>query len=267
MPNDYAPGNAAFTEGLASLLDHLRSHPEATIEKARELRNQLSGPPNASTGRVIDNHGRFFDLLRELDGDPEPLPLETPAGPLDRVPRFLLFRRADRIVMAIVPEDASVHPPSLRRTNDPECPATLLSEQEVRTLGFTPGQVHPAFLDPAFLDPTAPENRVCVSQIIIDATLLAHAIIAPKSSVLTPGQTANQPMRVRTAIDAWVEALFRMHGTRKVFFANVTTATRCDDLLLKLLESQPIHTRFAPTPWGVSTSATCGRPWCPTWLR
>jgi serine/threonine protein kinase len=232
----------AVPDGLTGLLDYLLFDAEATINRAREMWSQLTLPPVAPPGQVVSDHMQFLELLRGLGGEPKILPQSTEPGPKDRAPLFLLFERASRVIMAVIPEGASVHPSRLQKTTEIECGAKPIPEAEVKKLGFTPGQVNPAFLDP----------KDQVAYIIIDATLLAHAILDPGAPILMPGNAnvTEEPVRIKTTIGAWLKAVFRMHGTRKIFFANIARGAWPDQKILDHLDAKPIHTRFAPTPSG-----------------
>jgi serine/threonine protein kinase len=238
-------------DGIAQLLDLLLSESqEVTLANAIHAWSQLASAMRAPSqtrhaasdpaDEIILDHAQCLQLLHGLGGRPEILPHDEPLRADDRVPNFLLFRSAGRLVMAVVAEGASVHPFALRKTGEIETEATLLAVAEVEKLGFQRGEVHTSFVDPL--------NRI--TNIIIDATLVAHAILDRTASVVIPGIRQGEAVKFRTTLDAWLNAVFRLHGTRKVFFANIARDKRPDEKLMHLFERSPIRTRFAPTPSG-----------------
>jgi hypothetical protein len=157
-------------------------------------------------------------------------------------PSFLLFKRENAVVMAVVPYQSSVDEYKLQKTSEPQIRAKLLSGEQVREVGFTDGRVHPMFTD----------SGRAIDRIFWDSSLLIQAILFPESKIALPLYHQNGTEQKLTApIGSVLTDLMELHGADKLVFnalLNQAKPAKPNLALNKLLEDTAYITRFAPTP-------------------
>lgn len=170
---------------------------------------------------------------REMQrSEPQQIPAHLP-----REPNFMIFRQEDSFVMAIC--DTRIDPAALHLSHEKSKSTRLATDEEVRDLGFIPGQVDPMFLDPS--------RRF--SRVYVDANILFQHLMYPSSNVRVPRyDQAGAPKEVMS-VSTFIRTLQQMHGERKVVFANIRMQPKLrDKLLWAFIEANFTHTRFAPSP-------------------
>lgn len=215
-----------------------------TITQVTPITEPVLSPPHHDM--IVPAFDVFLEHLQNRGATVERRANEDLDSIKYRIPNFILFKRADLNIMAVVGgPDISVDVKALQKTYEPKSDATKLSTGDLRRLGFLENQVHPVFSDPG--------NRI--HRIIVDAPILAQSTLFPDSMIVFPDGTTPTGKLIAPCYAAF-SALQELHGD-KLIYANISQRAHLrggrwcgDPLLTAMLALHPLKTRFAPTPSG-----------------
>lgn len=157
-----------------------------------------------------------------------------------REPNFLIFKRGRKFVLVISDSHSSVIDSRLQRTSESVVPARQATAEELGELGFNNKNIHPIFQD----------RWDRFSHVIIDASIFFQYVMFPHSEVKIPDydKCISDKGFFTTSVSSFVRSIQQNFGEKKVIFADVCRKTNKRLLEQELLTSQPVFTRFAPTP-------------------
>lgn len=224
----------AVSARLAEIV--LTTFPEPDEAAAEVLAQELARVllPVEPSHRIIQDYGFASDRAAQSDpnvGVDQQLSV--------RAPNFLLLKRADSYVLAIVYPDTSVDFRRLQQTNEPQTLASIAKRDEMLSIGFTDGFVHPLFHDPHHL----------ISRVIVDGAIWAQLSLFPESGIQLPYFAESSERKVTISAAAFHQLLRALHSARLVF-ANICSKRWRDNEILTALDQADHYTRFAPTPSG-----------------
>ncbi|MEO9843785.1 MAG: glutamate--tRNA ligase family protein [Roseobacter sp.] len=163
----------------------------------------------------------------------------TLTASLKREAKFIVMRAGDDYVLAITDTHAKLDFKKIQQATNCTDKVRLASHSELEALGFSGNCVDPFFEDP----------NDTFRFIFFDAILYTQYLMAPQSRFLLPNYLANGKAKKFKSISAAYRGFLAHFGAHKLRPEVISRSKELSDsLLLKLLHSVPIQTRFAPTP-------------------
>ncbi len=157
-------------------------------------------------------------------------------------PKFLIFKRSGRLVLAICDKSIRVNQRKLQRTNEPEVFAHFADDTTLVEIGITPKQVHPMILDPFGV----------FSHVIVDARIFFQFTMFPNSMVLLPNYKFGEGLdkKFRITISSFIRSLQQAFSQDILVFSDIALKSKHSETQVELIGEHASFSRFAPTPSG-----------------
>lgn len=160
-----------------------------------------------------------------------------------RVPNFLVYKSDgtpnSKFILAIADSSTKIDPERLGPDHLPKVPRNLADPAELVAMGLTPGKIGPVF----------PEANERIERIVIDGNIFFQFLLFPLTPVRVPNVHEGIDHPIEITISSLIRSIQQFYGENKLLFSGIARAKKFrDPILLQLLETHPVFTRFAPTP-------------------